>query len=275
MDVSSRSIGGYEPDFTERHVRGGISAGYVHRRRGCTPSTQLVSAITGGSSEGNSLGGASASLTKDGRFVGFSSAANKSRYSKHDSPSTTCATPAQALLPAVRHHGPRLGDPKRLEPSAGCRIPCWPATVVMLLYFLGADVVSGVPTRNEIYLSSCSANNLGAGFLNAILVLRTTPGTPADIGAQQPAISADGRFVAFASTSTNLPGVRHNSFVRPTTSGAHPKIRGRGCKRHEAPSALIAGCCAPISAGSTGVVRRNEYRVEKAGPKLFAEHELR
>jgi len=42
---------------------------------GCTPSTQLVSAITGGSSEGNSFGGASASLGKDGRFVGFSSTA--------------------------------------------------------------------------------------------------------------------------------------------------------------------------------------------------------
>jgi len=195
---------------------------------GCTPSTQLVSAITGGSSEGNSLGGASASLTKDGRFVGFSSAATNlvipnttfSQYYVRD----TCAgapagcTPITALA-SVTQNG--------LEPSGGVSDSMLASNSCNVAFTSSAtDVVSGVTTRNEIYLSSCSPSNLGAGFLNTILVSADNAGTPADIGAQQPAISADGRFVAFASTSTNLPGApggglaAQNIYVRDTCTGA-------------------------------------------------------
>ncbi len=88
------------------------------------------------------------------------------------------------------------------------------------------DVVGGVTIPNEVYLSSCTPNNLAAGFLNTRLVSADNAGTPADIGAQQPAISGDGRFVAFVSTSTNLPGApggglgAQNIYVRDTCTGA-------------------------------------------------------
>src|SRR5207244_1982467 len=41
----------------------------------CTSTTQLVSAISGGSSEGNGQGGATPSIGNQGRFVGFLSTA--------------------------------------------------------------------------------------------------------------------------------------------------------------------------------------------------------
>jgi len=69
-------------------------------------------------------------------------------------------------------------------------------------------------------------NNLAGGFSNTVLVSADSAGIPADIGAQQPAISADGRFVAFASTSTNLAGApagglaAQNIYVRDTCTGA-------------------------------------------------------
>jgi hypothetical protein len=69
----------------------------------------------------------------------------------------------------------------------------------------GTDLVSGVTTPNEIYLTSCAANGpAGAFTTSASVVSESNSGVPGDQGAQQPAISSDGRFVAFASTSTNL-----------------------------------------------------------------------
>jgi len=195
---------------------------------GCTPSTQLVSAITGGSSEGNSFGGASASLGKDGRFVGFSSTATNlvvpnttfSQYYVRDTCTGAPAgcTPITALA-SVTQNG--------LEPSGGASDSMLASNSCNVAFTSTAtNVVSGVTKPSEIYLSSCSPNNLAGGFSNTVLVSADSAGIPADIGAQQPAISADGRFVAFASTSTNLPGApggglaAQNIYVRDTCTGA-------------------------------------------------------
>jgi Tol biopolymer transport system component len=90
----------------------------------------------------------------------------------------------------------------------------------------GKDVVSGVTIANEVYLSSCSANNVAAGFNSTVLVSADNSGIPGDVGGEQPVISADGRFVAFVSTSTNLPGApggglgAQSVYVRDTCTGA-------------------------------------------------------
>ena len=195
---------------------------------GCTPSTQLVSAITGGSSEGNSFGGASASLGKDGRFVGFSSTATNlvvpnttfSQYYVRDTCTGAPAgcTPITALA-SVTQNG--------LEPSGGASDSMLASNSCNVAFTSTAtNVVSGVTKPSEIYLSSCSPNNLAGGFSNTVLVSANSAGIPADIGPQQPAISADGRFVAFASASTNLPGApggglgAQNIYVRDTCTGA-------------------------------------------------------
>ena len=196
---------------------------------GCAPSTLLVSAITGTSREANAMGGAGASISKDGRFVVFSSTAtnlvspntNFPQYYMRD----TCAgAPAgcapSTVLASVTQNG--------LEPT-GAAFEAMLASNSCNAAFSSAavDVVSAVAIANEIYLSSCSLTNLAAGFSNTILVSADNAGIPGDKGAQQLAISSDGRFVAFSSISTNLPGARSTGlgaapsvYVRDTCTGA-------------------------------------------------------
>ncbi len=195
---------------------------------GCSPSTQLLSAISGGSSEGNALGGAAVSLSKDGRLAGFSSTATNlvspnttsSQYYVRD----TCIGAAAGctpitLLASVTQNGlkPHGGVSEGVLASNSCNVAFTSSAT---------DVVGGVTIPNEVYLSSCTPNNLAAGFLSTRLVSADNADIPADIGAQQPAISGDGRFVAFVSTSTNLPGApggglgAQNIYVRDTCTGA-------------------------------------------------------
>jgi len=195
---------------------------------GCSPSTQLLSAISGGSSEGNGLGGAAVSLSKDGRLAGFSSTATNlvvpnttfQQYYVRDTCLGAAAgcTPVAALA-SVTQNG--------LEPHGAASDSMLASNSCNVAFISSAtDVVTGVTTPNEIYLSSCSLTNLAGGFSNTVLVSANDSGVPADIGAQQPAISADGRFVAFASTSTDLPGApggglgAQNIYVRDTCTGA-------------------------------------------------------
>src|SRR6266446_4148046 len=98
----------------------------------------------------------------------------------------------------------------------------------------GTDVVSGVTTPNEIYLTSCSANGPAGPFTTSSTpVSASNSGVPGDQGAQQPAISSDGRFVAFASTSTNLTS---------TPNGGVQQIYLRDTCAQPAPSG-----CAPVT----------------------------
>jgi Tol biopolymer transport system component len=89
------------------------------------------------------------------------------------------------------------------------------------------DVVGGVTTPNEVYLSSCSANGPAGGFTTSgTLVSADNSGIPGNNqgSAGQPAISFDGRFVAFASNQTNLPGAPGGGlqeiYVRDTCTSA-------------------------------------------------------
>ena len=207
--------------FAEAYLRG-TCLGLA----GCTPSTVLVSAITGTSNEGNALGGASASISSDGRLVGFSSTATNlvtpNTVSEQYFVRDTCSGQAPSCSPvtvlaSVTQSGlePHGSASDAMLASQSCHV-----TFVST----ATDVVSGVGIAGEVYLSSCATANLAGGFTGSILVSADNSNSPANLGAQQPAISATGRFIAFASASSNLPGApgggAQNIYVRDTCTGA-------------------------------------------------------
>jgi trimeric autotransporter adhesin len=191
----------------------------------CTPSTLLVSAITGGSvsnpAEGNALGGAEAigaqgftppasGIPPYGRFIGFLSSATNLvtpntqffqayvRDSCVGAATPTGCTPLTMLASVTQNGSEPNGQTGGFAFASN--------TCNAAFVSAGTNVLSGVTTPNEVYLASCSANGLSGGFNTPTLVSASSSGVPGDQGATQPAISADGRFVAFASNSTNLPG---------------------------------------------------------------------
>ena len=191
----------------------------------CTPLTLLVSAVTGGTAsspvEGNGQGGATPSigfqgfsslsggLPPAGAFIGFLSTATNLVTSNTTSQQAyvrvdclpaisgpTC-TPTTVLASVTQGGGePNGATSAFIFANNSCHAAFVSA---------GTDVVSGVTTPNEIYLTSCTANGPAGPFTTSSTpVSASNSGVPGDQGAQQPAISSDGRFVAFASTSTNL-----------------------------------------------------------------------
>ncbi|HKW35363.1 MAG TPA: hypothetical protein VJN92_20285 [Candidatus Acidoferrum sp.] len=190
----------------------------------CIPSTLLVSAINGGTAgspvEGNGQGGAtpsfgsqsfsppSSGIPPAGRFVGFLSTATNlvtpNTTSQQAYVRDNCfasfivpsCTPATALASVTQTGGEPNGSASALSFANN--------TCHVAFVSAGTDLVSGVTIPNEIYLTSCSANGVSGGFTTTTLVSASSSGVSGDQGAQQPAISSDGRFVAFASTSTNL-----------------------------------------------------------------------
>lgn len=192
----------------------------------CAPATVLVSAVTGGTAatpaEGNALGGAipsigsqgfsppsGAGLPPAGRFIGFLSAATNLvtpntifqqayvRDTCFGPISDPACSPTTVLASATQSGG---------EPNgAASGVTFAPNTCNAAFVSAGTNVISGVTTPNQIYLTSCSGSGPPDGiFMTSALVSAGNSGAPGDQGAQQPAISSDGRWVAFASTSTNL-----------------------------------------------------------------------
>jgi WD40-like Beta Propeller Repeat len=198
-------------------------------RDNCTSATLLVSAVTGGTStspsEGNALGGAipsigaqffsppsGAGLPPAGRFIGFLSAATNlvmpNTTFQQAYVRDTCFAPVSVsscipstILASVTQGG---GEPN----GATSGFTFAPNTCNAAFVSTATNVLSGVTIPNEIYLTSCPATGpsggLGSFTTSATLVSASSSGAPGDQGAQQPAISSDGRWVAFASTSTNL-----------------------------------------------------------------------
>jgi len=198
----------------------------------CTPSTVLVSAQTDGSAtspvEGNGLGGAEASIT----FQGFSpppaGATSAGRYLGFLSTATNLVKPNTNFQQAYFRDTCFVGTvvagctPTTLLVSTtqnGAE-PNGAATDFMLasntcngaFASAGTDLLNGVTTPNEIYLTSCSVSGSTFSFATSGLVSASSSGVPGDHGGQQPAVSADGRFVAFASTSTNLSSTPNGGF---------------------------------------------------------------
>jgi len=220
----------------------------------CNPLTLLVSAITGGTAansvEGNALGGATPSigdqgfsslsggLPPAGAFIGFLSTASnlitpntasQQAFIRADCLPTISGpgcTPT-TVLASVTQGG--------AEPNGATSAFIFANNSCYAAFLsAGTDVVSGVTTPNEIYLTSCSPNGPPGPFTtSSTAVSASNSGVAGDQGAQQPAISSDGRFVAFASTSTNLTS---------TPNGGVQQIYLRDTCAQPAPSG-----CAPVT----------------------------
>jgi hypothetical protein len=208
----------------------------------CTPTTLLASAINGGPvtnpSEGNGLGGATPSIGSQfflppsgsgnppsGRFIGFLSTANNLV-----SPMTnfqqaflrdTCFGPGApagcipiTVLASVTQvsqepNGPASEFVMASNTCAGAYVSS------------GTNLVSGVNTANQAYVATCGfVGAVLSTFQSATLVSAGNLGNAGDQGGSQPAINADGLFVAFASRSTNLTntasGGNQQIYVRST-----------------------------------------------------------
>jgi len=193
---------------------------------GCSPLTLLVSAINGGTPanpvEGDAQGGATPSIgnqeSSQDLFIGFLSAATNLI-----TPNTTfqqayvrdtclailssfACNPVTVLASGTQSGGEPNGAASAFTLAANS---CNAAFVSA-----GTDLVNGGTIPNEIYLASCSASSGSpvGSFKTSALVSASSSGVPGDQGAQQPAISSDGRFVAFASTSTNLTSTPNGGF---------------------------------------------------------------
>jgi hypothetical protein len=199
----------------------------------CLPLTLLISAETGGSVsspvEGNGLGGATPSIgfqtfsplstaSSAGRFFGFLSTATnliaggtvfQQAYFRDDclpGLSQAGCNPATMLVSMTESGGEPDGPASEFAFSSN---DCNAAFVSA-----STHVLNGVTTPpNEIYLSSCGiVAPFAFGFTTSGLVSASSSGVPGDQGGAQPAISSDGRFVAFASTSTNLTSTLSGGF---------------------------------------------------------------
>jgi hypothetical protein len=214
----------------------------------CTPSTLLASAVNGGPAnspaEGDALGGASPSIgfqgflppggVDAGRFIGFLSTAHN------------LVTPSTSFQQAY------MRDSCFGSAASGCVPSTMLASVTQIgaepngaasdfvlasndcsgaFVSAGTNLVSGAAIPNEVYLTSCGiVGFLTFAFTNTTLVSAGVGGSPGNGGGLQPAISPDGRFVAFASTSTNLTNTSNGGtqqiYLRDTclqiTSGCTP-----------------------------------------------------
>jgi len=221
------------------YISGGTRFGQAYARDtclgadNCTPSTLVVSAKTGGSpsspTEGNSLGGASPSVTLQG-YLPPNSLPTAGRYFGFLSTATNLVTPATNWAQAYFRDTCFLGSAitgctpttKLVSTTQSGIEPNGPASDFVLASntchgaFLsrGTDLLSGVTAPNEIYLTICSVNGSTVSFTTSALVSASSSGVPGDQGGEQPAISADGRFVAFVSSSTNLTSTPNGGFLQ-------------------------------------------------------------
>jgi hypothetical protein len=215
----------------------------------CTPATLLFSAVDGGVAaspmEGNAPGGATPSIGAQffspltagsvlpaGRYVGFLFSATNLVVPGTTFPQAyvrdTCfasislapCTPS-TVLASITQDG--------TEPNAAATDMVFGVKSCNVAFVSSAtDVLAGVTIPGEIYLASCpltaTSGTLSKFALSMNLVSAATSGVPGDRGAQQPAISADGRLVAFASSSTNLAttpsGGVQQIYLRDTCTGA-------------------------------------------------------
>ncbi len=217
----------------------------------CTVTTLLASAVDGVGTpstpvEGNALGGATPSIGLQvhgpestdaalaGRFIGFIAAATNLvvpattfqqayvRDTCFPSISVPTCLPATVLVSGTQSGFEPNGPATELSFASNT---CHAAFVSV-----ATDVLPGVSVPNEIYLASCGSTGAtggtGAFSTSTTLVSAGASGSPGDHGGQQPSVSSDGRWVAFASTSTNLtstaPGAVQQIYLRDTCSNMPP-----------------------------------------------------
>ena len=178
----------FESEATNLPGDDSFSDVYVHNRT--TGRTSLVSKTSAGdpATGGDSL---FASISASGRFVAFQSEATN--------------LPGDDAVPDVYVHDRRTGRTRLVsKTSAGD-----PAD--------GESSNASISASGRFIAFDCDATNLpgDASFDIYVhdrrtgktrLVSKTSAGDPADNSSSRPSISASGRFVAFSSFATNLPG---------------------------------------------------------------------
>jgi hypothetical protein len=77
----------------------------------------------------------------------------------------------------------------------------------------GTDLIAGVTTPNELYLSDCNSTESESPiFATSTVLSESNSGMPANQGATEPAVDEEITSVAFASTSTNLTSTSTGGF---------------------------------------------------------------
>ena len=207
---------------------------------GCSPFTQLASAIDGLGVEGGNATLGAVAIDGSGRFVGFASSAvdltatvaNAGQSYLRD----TCIGTAAGCIPSTTMVSLTSSGAEPNRGSDGIAI----SSDGRLVAFRsdGTDLVANVTTPGQIYLRDTCRT--GSGMLancrpTTLLVSADDAGNPADSrSAVALSMSSTGRFVAFSSQASNFPGAASGRF-------AHDYVRDTcfnvpGCT----PSTLIA-----------------------------------
>lgn len=179
---------------------------------GCSPTTRLASAPNAGTADGNNGSGRPTSISADGRLIGFDSNATNltgrlAAFGQSYVRDTCANTPANCVPATNMVSLTALG----LEPnnsSDGATISGDGRYVAFRSD--ATDLVANVTIAGQIYLRDTCRSSTGpvAGCTPiTVLVSVDANGNPADVrSGQSLSISAGGRFVAFSSQASNLPG---------------------------------------------------------------------
>ena len=200
-------VSGFAFDGTTPQVF--LSTSCVTAFTGCTPKTSLISVSSDGSSAGSGASGQE-SISADGRFIAFASTAmnlvtgatsGAQEIYLRDTCSgagTTC-TQQTYLISALPDGTPADGS------SAEPVIVSGKLGQFVAFTSTATNLVSGSGGAQEIYrVGLCIGVTTGCTATPAQLISTRDGTTFADGASVEPAMTPDGRVVAFASTATNL-----------------------------------------------------------------------
>lgn len=186
-----------------------LSTSCVTAFNGCTPTTSLISVSSDGTAAGSGASG-QASISADGRFIAFASTATNlvagaSTGAQEIYLRDTCAgtasgcTPQTLLISAAADGTPADGSSAEPVVVAGT------SGQFVAFTSTATNLVTGSGGAQEIYrVGLCIGISTGCTATPAQLI-STPDGTAfADGASVEPAMTPDGRVIAFASTATNL-----------------------------------------------------------------------
>jgi Tol biopolymer transport system component len=199
---------------------------------GCTPSTIRVSVATDGTQANSSS--FSPSISADGRYVAFDSNATNLVAGDTNNASDifvrdTCVgapsgcTPSTTRVSVATDGTQGNGDSSQPSISADGRFVAFASGA-------GNLIPGGTAVGPLVFLRDTCAGAASGCTPSTTLVSVATDGTQANSSSEQPAISADGRYVAFGSAATNLVANDTNQgfdvFVRDTCQSSSGPVSG-------------------------------------------------
>lgn len=188
-----------------------LSTSCVTAFTGCTPTTSLISVSSDGSSAGSGASG-QASISADGRFIAFASTATnlvagattgaQEIYVRDTCASAGSGCTPQTVLVSAAPDG-TAADGASAEPV----IVAGKSGQFVAFTSTATNLVTGSGGAQEIYrVGLCLGISTGCTATPAQLISTPDGVTFADGASVEPAMTPDGRVIAFASTATNLGG---------------------------------------------------------------------